>query len=177
MQHVMVDTLFSAFDDTARLWVYVADRTLTADESAQLSAELNGFFSSWLSHGRPVQGDAQLIGNRLLLVTAQLAKGDISGCGIDASVHALEAIGQVVGFKWMGGLMVVYRDAEGAIQVVRRPAFRKMLRIGDVDAETPILNTGLMHVHELRAGALEQPAWAAWTGLVFRIAPPEAVVG
>lgn len=173
----MIDRLFAGFEDNARLWVYVADRALTSTEAAQLNTQLDSFFSSWQSHGRPVQGAAELLGNRLLLVTAQLAKGDISGCGIDASVHALDAIAPTLGIKWMSGLMVVYRDAEGGIEVVRRPAFRKMLRAGEVDAETLVLNTGLMYLHELRAGALEQPAWTAWTGLVFRIAPPEAVAG
>lgn len=173
----MIPTAFSAFDDTARLWVYVADRTLTDAEAAQLNDQLDRFFGQWQSHGRPVQGAAQLLDNRLLVLTAQLAKGDISGCGIDASVHALDAIGGHLGIQWMSGLFVAYRDADGTLSIVRRPVFRRLLREGTVHAETPVMNTALMHLHELRTGGLEQPAWAAWTGRVFRIARPVSVSG
>lgn len=165
----MSASLFPGFADDARLWIYVADRPLDPQEAEALTTHLDTFFADWSSHGREVEGAAQIADDRFLLVAAQLRAGDISGCGIDASVNALKDAATQVGVTWLPALSVAYRDGEGRVQVASRPAFRRAVREEHVTAETPVFDTSLTTVGELREQGLERPAADAWHARVFRI--------
>ncbi|ARA91709.1 MAG: hypothetical protein D6685_04065 [Bacteroidetes bacterium] len=169
----MSSPLFSTLPDEARLWVYAADRPLTAAEQTTLTRRLMPFLASWTSHGRPVQGAMHLLHDRFLLVAAVLAGGaDISGCGIDASVHAVEEAAEAVGVRWLSPLEVLYRDDEGQIRHVPRSGFRQLVRAGTVTGATPVFDLSLTTVGALRAQGLERPASAGWHARVFRIPQP-----
>lgn len=157
--------------DDARLWVFTADRPLSPPERTRLHEALTRFIAAWASHGRPVPADFDIVEDRFVVVGAHL-EGGVSGCGIDSLVHAVEAAGAEVGIEWVGGLQVVYRDADGAIQALPRPAFRQLVRDGTVTAATPVFDTTLATVGDLRRNGLERPAGSAWHGRVFRLAEP-----
>src|SRR5690606_30936818 len=74
--------------DEARIWIYPTDRELTAADQQALIEGLEDFLESWESHRRPVDGAAAILHARFVVIAATLADGDMSGCGIDASVHA-----------------------------------------------------------------------------------------
>lgn len=153
--------------DSARLWTFTASRTLAPDEQAQLMAAVEDFLGGWASHGRPVAGAAELREGRFLVVAGHL--DGISGCGIDSLVHGLEAAASALGFTWLDGLHVAFRAPSGDVRVVPRPAFRALVRSGEVTAETPVFVTTLETLGALRAGGLEQPAGEAWHARAFRI--------
>lgn len=160
-----------ALPDSARLWVLTADRTLSPLESDALAVRVAAFLSEWSSHGRPVPGAAEVLHGRFLVVAASL-EGGVSGCGIDSMTHAVERIASGLGFGWLDGLHVAYRDESGAVQAVPRPAFRALVRDGAVTAETPVFVTTLDSLGDLRAGGLERPAAETWHARVFRIPTP-----
>lgn len=160
-------TLFPDLPDHARFWCYVADRPLAEAEEAKLVADLDAFFASWQSHGRPVTGTAQILGGRVLLLAATL-NGEISGCGIDASVHAVTDAGAALCIAWKTGLFVVYREADGTIAVSPRRAFKQAAKAGTVMPETPVFDLTLMHLGEVRAGRFEQPAANSWVSRIVR---------
>lgn len=155
----------------ARLWVFTADRALSTPEQERLRDAMTAFLAEWTSHGRPVLGDAAVLHDRFLVVGAHLG-GGVSGCGIDSLVHAVEAMGDDLGIAWGDGLQVAFRDGDGAVQTLPRPAFRQLVREETVTAATPVFDTTLASVGDLRAGGLERPAGSAWHGRVFRLAEP-----
>lgn len=157
--------------DSARLWIFTADRTLTAEDRDRLLDGLNRFVAQWASHGRPVLGDVTIVENRFVVVGAQL-DGGVSGCGIDSLTHAVEEAGAERGIRWVDGLNVVFRDAEGTIQVLPRPAFRQLARDGAVTTTTPVFDTTVQTVGDLREHGLERPAGSTWHGRVFRLMEP-----
>ncbi|MEM1096515.1 MAG: hypothetical protein AAGJ10_18095 [Bacteroidota bacterium] len=159
--------LFAHLPDHARFWCYVADKPLNDAEQAILLAHLDSFFASWQSHGRPVTGTAKILDDRLLLLAATL-NGEISGCGIDASVHAVTHAGAAVGITWKTGLFVVHRVLDGAIAVTPRRAFKQAAKAGDVTPQTPVFDLTLMHLGDVRAGRFEQPAAKSWVSRVVR---------
>ncbi len=166
--------LFPALPDAARCWIYVAERTLTQAEQEALLDALHAFFGGWASHGRPVHGAAETLDDRFLVVAATLAEGDISGCGIDASVRVVTEAAQRLGVAWAAPLHVFFRDEAGAVQHLPRPAFRKLVQAGAVTAETPVFDVSLATLGSLRGGGFEQPAGASWHARVFRIPQPAA---
>ena len=157
--------------DSARLWIFTADRPLAPTEATTLTERLDAFLAEWASHGRAVPGDAAVLHDRFLAVAAHL-EGGVSGCGIDSMTHAVEEIGRDLGIGWLDGLHVTYRDEHGDIRAVTRPAFRALVRDGAVTAETPVFVTTLDALGDLRTGGLERPAAEAWHARVFRIPTP-----
>lgn len=161
----------SAFDtlpDEARVWTYLADRALSDEEQQSVLAHLEPFLRDWTSHRRVVSGLAAVTGNRVLVLAATLNDGDISGCGIDKSVHRIEAAASALGFSWLDALQVAYRDGE-QIQAVSRPTFRRLVRDGLITPETRVLDLTATTLGALRRQGLERPASSTWHGRVFRI--------
>ena len=168
------NTLFPTLPDDARCWIYTADHALSEAEQETLLDKLQSFFAGWTSHQRPVQGEALLVEGRFVILAAALAEGDISGCGIDKSVHLIEAVAQEMGFAWISPLQVFFRDADGSVQHTSRPAFRRLVGEGTITAETTVFDVSLTTLGALRQGAFELPAGASWHARVFRIPQPTA---
>ncbi len=163
---------FPDFPDEARLWIYTAEQNLTPDEATRAAEAFQGFLRQWQSHGRPVRGQAVILENRFLLLAAHIPGGTISGCGIDASVHAVEALSQHLGIHWLTGMQVSYRDADGHIRMASRPAFRGLVQSGTVTADTLVFDTALTTLGQLRQLGFERPAHASWHARLFRIPQP-----
>lgn len=163
--------------DEARLWAYVADRSLSEREQEKLLDKLCAFFEDWTTHGRPVRGEATLLDDRLLLVGGMAQGEGISGCGIDASVNVVEEAGAEAGVSWISPLTVVYRDDEGRVQTASRPAFRELAEAGRVTGATPVFDLSVDTVGALRQGALERPAADAWHARAFDLADAAVELG
>ncbi len=167
--------LFPTLPDAARCWIYIADRRLTEAEQASLLDALTPFFKGWASHGRPVQGAATCLDDRFLVVAGALTQeGTISGCGIDASVHAVEEAAARLGVKWASPLLVFFRNAQGHVDSLPRSAFKRLVADGTVTAQTRVFDVSLMMLGQLRNGGFEKPAGASWHARVFRIPNPVA---
>ena len=164
--------LFSDFPDEARVWIYPLSRALTAEEQATLTTRLNTFAEGWTSHQRPVLGATAVLHDRFLVLTARIIGGDISGCGIDKSVHAVESAVANLEAEVLPVLSIFYADAAGDVHAVSRGAFRKLVQAGTVDATTKVFDPSLTLLGDLRRGAFAQTAGESWHGRIFRIPQP-----
>ena len=169
---------FPDLPGSARLWVYAADRPLTDDEKETLTRRLEDFLAGWQSHGRPVEGAAEVRDRRFVLLAAhrpgapaEEANEGVSGCGIDASVHVLETFAEETDVGWTSSLDVLYRDAGGNVQSVSRPAFAEKAEAGAVDGATPVFDLSVETLADLRAGRFEHPAEQGWHAEAFPLAP------
>ncbi len=158
---------FSHLPDDARIWIYAADRDLNELEENRTLEILQTFCASWTSHGRPVLSGAGMAESRFAIIAGHIPGGDISGCGIDASVHALEQAHAELGLEWLPALAVHYRDANGAIRSVSRAAFRAAVAAGDARETTMVFDPGIQRLGDWRAGLFERPATATWHRRAF----------
>jgi hypothetical protein len=162
----------SRFPPPARLWLFALDVPVPD----ALLADVRAFCAGWTSHGRPVQAEAIALSGNVLAVAALItdaeANAGVSGCGIDAMQHAVEAAVARHGHALAPALAVTYRDAEGTWQTVPRPAFRRLVRDGAAGPETRVLDLTPATVGALReSGGVERPAGEAWHGIVFGLQP------
>lgn len=157
---------FDALPDHGRVWVFPADRPLDAGEAERLLREVDAFLDGWAAHGAPLRSGRLLEEGTFLVVGVDEDASEPSGCSIDALVNRLEALGAELGVKLVEHAPVWYRDG-GAIRVVSRPDFRGLARNGAVDASTPVFDTTLTRLSELREGGLERPARDSWHGRAF----------
>lgn len=158
--------------DHARVWIYVADRPLDDRQTERLLEHLDAFCTGWRSHGRPVSSAAAVIEGRFAVIAGEIPEGDISGCGIDASVHALDRAAEELGLRWLPALAVQFRAENGSIRSVSRPVFRKLVEAGQIDSSTPVFDLSIQLLGDLREGKLEQPAGSTWHERAFRLSAP-----
>lgn len=155
--------------DSARVWIYAADRTLDESEQDRLVELLESFCGSWRSHGRRVESAATVLEGRFAVISGDIPGGDISGCGIDASVHALDRAARELDLGWLPGLAVHFRSRDGSISSASRADFRSMVKSNQVHSRTPVFDLSIETLGALRSGRFEQPAEATWHGRVFRL--------
>ena len=158
--------IFPQLPDDARVWIYTAHRSLTEQESHQLVALLTPFLQQWTYHGKPVQGAADVLYHRFLVIGA--SDPEISGCGIDASTRAVEDAGKALDIQWLSSLTVCYRTPSGTIEAIPRHEFRKRVRNGLITAQTPVFDTSITTLQALRT-SFEKPAASSWHARIFRI--------
>lgn len=163
-------TDFDALPDSARLWLFAFD----GDVPEALAADVRAFCAQWTSHGRPVTARAEALSGRVLAVAARISEADVnagvSGCGIDAMQHAVEAAAERHGQTLAPALAVTYRDAAGVFQTVARPAFRRLVRSAEAGAATRVLDLTPATLGALRAaGGAERTAGDAWHATAFQM--------
>mgnify|MGYP006288811777 CR=1 FL=1 len=164
--------LFPALPDDARCWVHTAAEPLSDDTQETLLDRLQSFIDGWTSHGRSVRGRATVLDDRFLVLAATIEAGDISGCGIDSAVHAIDEAAADLQIDWAPSLHVVYRRPDGEIEVLPRPAFRRRVNEGTVTADTSVFDPSVSTLGAVRHGDFEQPAGSSWHARTFQI--PEA---
>lgn len=165
--------LFPDLPDDARCWIYTSDAPLAPETQAALVERVDAFLEDWASHNRPVQGRATVLYDRFLVLAATLPDGgDISGCGIDASTHALDEAAAALGVTWAPSLHVVYRTPDGTVDTVSRSTFRARIDDGTVTVDTAVFDPSVTTLGAVRDGAFEQPAGTSWHARVFSLPEP-----
>lgn len=86
--HVPIESL----PDDARVWVYQSNRTLTISEEQWLTNALTRFCGQWAAHEVPLQAAFQVLHHQFIVLAVDEQANGASGCSIDASVHALQAM-------------------------------------------------------------------------------------
>lgn len=153
---------FPSFPDQARVWVYAASEPIDAESARALEADIKEFIQRWTSHGRPVVAEARLFEGQFLLVSGYVEKSQVSGCGIDASVRALDEAAARRGIGWASPLDVFFRDDTGRVCRTSRGEFRKMAQSGTVGPSTTTFDPSVTSVGDLREGRFETSAGASW---------------
>lgn len=163
------DNLFPTLPDAARTWIYVAEPEIPTETWNVLRPAIDRFIRDWSSHRRPVIGDATLLYGRFLVLAAYVEGGDLSGCGIDKSVHEIEALAAAHGIVWRSALDVAWRDPSGTVRTGTRREFRSVIGSGSIHGATPVFDTSVVELGRLRSAGFELPASLSWHGQAFRI--------
>jgi len=157
---------FDDLPDDGRLWIFPSSRPLEPTEQEVLLAEVDDFLEGWAAHGTPLRCGRSLWEDRFLLVAVDEKAAGASGCSIDTLQRRMGLLGPRMGVTLIERGPVWYRDGE-EIAAVSRARFKELAAAGEVDPETPVVDTTLTRVGEARAGALERPARESWHARAF----------
>jgi hypothetical protein len=163
---------FDALPDASRLWVFPAAEPVTGDAHRRLLERVDAFLADWRAHGQPLTVGRDWRDDRFLLVAVDEASEPPSGCSIDAFVRVLKDLEDELDVGLTDHLHVLHRTPGGEIARDDRAGFTRRAREGEVSLETPVFDTTLTRLSELREGRLEVPAGQAWhRRAFFRSAP------
>jgi hypothetical protein len=144
----MPTTAFDALPDTARVWVFAADRPVRGAQAEQLLAEVDRYLAGWKAHGFPLTCAREWRDDHFLLVGVDQSDARATGCSVDGLFRALRALEPRIGASLVGGGRVLYRDAGGAVHSVTRDEFAELGRRGEVGPQTAVFDPTVQSLGE-----------------------------
>lgn len=158
---------FKDLPDQARVWIHGFEHELKEREQEIISRELGRFLPRWVSHGVPGKAAFTILFARFV-VTAAHCRGGISGCSIDSLVQNYKTLKTVYGLDGLKGGLVYYRDPLGEIQAVDQGQFHQAVDSGLISFNTPVFNTLVSTLGQVRSGEFEITFERSWHARAFR---------
>lgn len=130
---------FEELPETARVWVYQADRALTPEEIRETKTALEAFLSHWTAHGADLHAGYRMPYDRFIVIGLDQGPHAATGCSIDASVHFIQQLEARFGLVLLDRMNVTFRQGD---HIAYKPLqeFRKMARAKAVSVNTIVFN-------------------------------------
>ncbi|QOI96758.1 MAG: hypothetical protein HRU69_04290 [Flammeovirgaceae bacterium] len=103
---------FDQLPETARLWIYQAERQLSAQEIATISSRLHTFIEGWSTHGNPVQGSFKVLHNQFIVLAADELVQAPSGCSIDESTRLIRQLDEFFSLGLFNRMVLTFLQNE-----------------------------------------------------------------
>ena len=123
----------------ARVWVYMADRPLSAGEQEELHRAAAHFLEGWTSHNEPLSAGYELRHDLFFILAVDDSRVRPGGCSIDASVHFIREMEERLHVQFMNRMIFAYASAEG-MRVGRLQDLEALAASGEIIDETSICN-------------------------------------
>ena len=156
---------FDELPQHARLWVYQANRSLTAQEQAEIKPLLERFATEWSSHGKGLQASASLLHDRFLVIGNNESEAAASGCSIDASVKFVRELEERFGVSFFDRTQLAFLENE-EIVTVPMSEIKSKVASGDIKQDTLYFDTLINNYGELQQ-AWPKPAGSSWLSRYF----------
>ena len=140
----------------ARLWIYMADRSFTENECAEIRNALKTFTASWAAHGKELRSYGELLYDRFLVLAVAEDVYAASGCSIDSSVKFIREIAARYQVDFFNRRLVAYVTADGSIQSCDFSQLTQLQNDGTIQDDTIIFNN-LVETKEAFEKEWQQP--------------------
>jgi hypothetical protein len=147
----MLTTAFEKLPESARVWVYGADRKLDSRAEGELLREVDKYLTTWTAHGVPLSAARNWGAGRFLTIAVDQEQAGASGCSIDGLFRALKALEQPLGAGIITSGLVFFRGKDGEIHSVTRDEFGELGAAGEVDADTEVFDLSVTTLGEWRS--------------------------
>jgi len=152
--------------ESARVWIFAAERTLTPPERERLLSEVDRFLVGWRAHDRPLTAGRELRYDRFLFIAVDQRDAGPSGCSIDALVRALKGLQTELGVELVNHAPVLFRR-DGEIARVARDDFAELAASGAVGPGTTVFDNTITCLGDVRRGRWETLAADSWHARAF----------
>lgn len=151
---------FNTLPDTARVWIYQANRSFTDDELATINSKLDSFITEWTAHGADLRAGYDIKYKRFITIGLDQSLNAASGCSIDASVHFIQELEKEFRVDLLDKMNVSYKQGEF---IAYKPLsdFRKMAKNKSVSKKTIVFNNLVTNKAEYLDN-WEVPAAESW---------------
>ena len=159
-------TTFEQLADSARVWIFAANRELGEADEARLLSDIDRFLGEWTAHRAHLTAARDWRYGRFLFIAVDESDAGASGCSIDALVREVQRLEADLGVTLADRGPVLFRRGD-AVERVSRARFTELASAGDVSLDTPVFDNTLTIVGDVRAGRWETPARKAWHARAF----------
>lgn len=151
--------------ESSRVWVYQANRDLTAPEQEQIQTAANQFFGQWAAHGSDLKSSYQILHDRFLVIMVDESMNVASGCSIDASVHFVQKIQQSLGVDFFDRAQVAFLE-DNKVITETLTSIKPKVSEGVIDRSTLTFNNLVKSKGEMDEKWLV-PAGETWLSRYF----------
>ncbi|MFQ5688860.1 MAG: hypothetical protein ACE5HQ_01125 [Gemmatimonadota bacterium] len=162
---------FDNMPDSARVWIFGADRQLRPDDVARTRTHFETFLAEWAAHGQALTAAWSIVHGRFLAVAVDESRTAASGCSIDRLTEEIRRLESLLDVRLLETGAVWYRDAQGHIQWAARDEFRRLAEEGAVNGETIVFDLTVPSLAEYRSGRWELPASRSWHNRLLAARP------
>jgi len=151
---------FKTLQETARVWIYQANRSFTEQEIEEISSKLDTFIENWTAHGGDLHSGYEIKYKRFIVIGLNQNLNTATGCSIDASVHFIQQLEKEYNVDLMDKMNVSYKQGEF---IAYKPLtdFRKMAKDKAVSKNTIVFNNLVANKAEYLEN-WEVPASESW---------------
>ena len=144
---------FESLPDTARVWVYLAERKLSTDEVKTISTWLRSFTDQWTAHNQPLKASFMVKDEHFIILAVDEQVNEASGCSIDTSTRTMQMIAEKAGIDFFTRTNVAFW-IDNAVQLVRAAELSRKHDEGFWDANSWMCNTAVLTVGDLKTNWL-----------------------
>lgn len=109
-----------ALDNSARVWIYQADRELSYDDLDVARDKIFSFLEQWTSHDNRLATYGNIFHRRFLaLFVDESRAAKASGCSIDASVRFIKSLSEDLLVDFFDRLTYAYLDEDEEVRTVK----------------------------------------------------------
>jgi hypothetical protein len=135
--------------DDSRVWIYQANRALTAAEIQQVASILAAFCDQWAAHQVALQTSFSIDHNRFVVLAVNERASAPSGCSIDSSVHVLKSLEQTLGIDFFSRSEIAFSE-NGEIMVHPIQNLKNLFASGRLNENSLALNSLVQTLGEWR---------------------------
>lgn len=156
---------FDEMPSTARVWIYQADRLLSAEEQSHIVDAAKQFLGDWAAHGSPLKSSFQLIHDKFLVISVDEGFNKASGCSIDASVGLIRDLESKLGINFFDRTKVAFL-LNGEVFQSSMADIKKLISDGKINSETITFNNLVANIDEFH-NSWKVPAGESWLKRYF----------
>lgn len=150
------------FNANSRVWVYQSSRLFTLGEALEIEVLLEDFATSWLSHGTPVKGYANLLFGQFIILMADETAAGVSGCSTDGSVRLIKQIEQMTKVQMFDRVTLAF-IVKNKVQLLPMSQLKHAIENGFITEETPYFNNVVLTKKDLLENWII-PVKQSWLG-------------
>ena len=155
-----IQSYFLDYPAEAKLWIFMAERTLNKVETDVVIMYMTQFIPQWKAHGDALKAGYELIKNQFIVVTVDETPAAASGCSIDSLTRFIKEIEQKTGVIFTNRMLVAYREND-IIKTDKLSDFRQKVKSGEIKDDALIYNNGVATLNDFWDN-WEKPLKESW---------------
>ena len=156
---------FKDLPDTARIWIYQANRPFTESEQEEVKDYLKTFIEQWTAHGKTLKAGFEMRYRRFIVLGLDQGHAAASGCSIDASVHFIQGLEKRYQIDLLDKMNVTFKQGD-YVTHKSLTDFKKMAKEKAISGKTIVFNN-LVNNKQEYLEFWEVPASESWHSRFF----------
>jgi len=141
---------FNQLPDEARVWIYASAAPLTQAQQNQINTQAIEFTQQWTAHQMPLKASFIIMDDVFLVFGVDVVHHDISGCGIDKSVHLVQQWEHQTGLTLFNRLQVEYKQPNGTLAITNKQGLSTALLEQQINEHTLVADKTITTMGKFR---------------------------
>ena len=156
----MMDVSHIRLPGHSRVWIYQADRALTAPEQALILEKGETFTSTWAAHGHNLLAELVVVLDHFVILVLDEQVEAASGCSIDKSMRFILDLQKELKISFTNRLIsAIYEDEK--VQLYTYAQLKTALEKGTLNPTSQVFDNTLQDLNALKSSWLK-PLKETW---------------